>query len=141
MKTKGGSKGRRRRHRKGRKGGHKTSPHATPRVPWGPPCRIFLGMTTHLEHLGYPLKACTPPHGPIQLALGVRLASHYPIQVEKLEVCAHARTAELLLTYPLFCTTAHGSPQGQGPTLGLRPCRFHNGWQHKVRQACPRSDS
>ena len=31
------------------------------------------------------LEACTPPHGPIQLALGVRLASHYPIQIEKLE--------------------------------------------------------
>ena len=47
--------------------------------------RIFLGMTTHSEHLGYPLEACAPPHGPIQLALGVRLASHYPIQVEELE--------------------------------------------------------
>ena len=50
-------------------------------------------------------------------------------------------TTELLLTYPLLWKTAQGSPQGQGPTLGLRPCQVNNAWQHSVRQACPRSDS
>ena len=41
------------------------------------------------------LEACTPPHGPIQLALGVRLASHYPIQVEKLEGPADGQVTQL----------------------------------------------
>ena len=39
-------------------------------------------------------------------------------------------TTELLLTYPLLWKTAQGSPQGQGPTLGLRPCQVNNAWQH-----------
>ena len=68
-------------------------------------------MTTHLEHLGYPLEACTPPHGPIQLALGVRLASHYPIQVEKLEVCAHARISVRLRVPRNFFLRARFSGQ------------------------------
>ena len=74
------------------------------------------------------LEACTPPHGPIQLALGVRLASHCPIQVENLEVCAHARISVRLRVPQNFFLRTRFS--GQQHKVLHKVKVLHSGFAH-----------
>ena len=68
---------------------HISIPYATPLELAGGGVHLFalprrVLLTSELRPWLYS-ESLHPPHGPIQLALGVRLASHYPIQVDKLE--------------------------------------------------------